>query len=119
MQSNIHNPRALELLWFSEAHLSHTEALARATGKHFNIFQILGIGHLEVKTHSPILGELLDPHGRHGQGAMFLRLFLSQFGISDFDPESKAAKMDLEYWVGPVTERSGGRIDIVVKDGKG
>jgi len=39
----------------TEAHRRHTQDLARATGEHFNVFQILGVGHLEVKTHSPIL----------------------------------------------------------------
>ena len=112
------NPRVLELLRFTEAHNRHTEALARATGEHFNVFDILGIGHYEVKTHSPMLGELLNPKGRHGQGAVFLRLFLDQFGITDFVAGSETAKLHLEYHVGPVTEKSGGRIDIVLKDGR-
>jgi hypothetical protein len=113
------SPRVLELLRFTEAHQRHTEALARATGEHFNIFQILRVGHLEVATHSPILAELLNPKGSHGQGAAFLSLFLARFDIHDFDAESKTAKVKLEYSGGPVTEESGGRIDILVKDGKG
>src|SRR5208283_235963 len=88
------SPRVLELLRFTESHNRHTEALARATGEHFNIFHILRVGHLEVTTHSPILGELLNPKGKHGQGAAFLRLFLAQFDIHGFDPESEKAKMD-------------------------
>ena len=119
MSTTLISPRVLELLRFTEAHQWHTEALARATGEHFNIFHILRIGHLEVKTHSPILGDLLNPKGSHGQGAAFLRLFLDQFGIKGFDAESPTAKVDLEYHIGEVTERSGGRIDIVVTDGRG
>ena len=115
--------RIKELLRFTQTQQLHTEALARATGEHFNVFDILGIGHYEVKTHSPMLGELLNPKGRHGQGDIFLRLFrelvLDNFGVTDFDAESKTAKLDLEYPIGPVTEDSGGRIDIVVQDGKG
>lgn len=118
MQNSILNLRVFELLRFTETHQRHTGALALATGEHFNVFKILRIGHLEVKTHSPILGELLNPKGHHGQGVKFLRLFLTQFGIQDFDTESKTAKMDLEYYIGPNTEKSGGRIDIMVKDGK-
>jgi hypothetical protein len=114
-----YSPHVSELLRFTEVQQRHTDALAQATGEHFNIFQILGIGHLEVKTHSPILGELLNPKGRHGQGAAFLRLFLSKFKITDFDAESETATIELEYYGGQVTEKSGGRIDIVVKDGKG
>jgi len=113
------SPRVVELLRFTESHQRHTEALARATGEHFNIFQILGIGRLEVTTHSPMLAELLNPKGHHGQGPAFLRLFLVQFNIQGFDAESDKATMKMEYHVGPVTEKSGGRIDIVIKDGMG
>jgi len=91
--------------------------LARATGEYFNIFNILRVGHLEVKTHSPILGSLLNPKGKHGQETTFLRLFLVQFKIDGFNAET--AKMTLEYYIGPKTEKSGGRLDIVVSDGKG
>jgi hypothetical protein len=128
------SPGIRELLSFTEAHHRHTIAMARATGEHFNIFQILGVGHLEVKTHSPILADLLDPRGSHGQGTRFLQLFHTQF-ISDwrghsigeepsaparkFDPESEWVAVDKEYFAGPVDEKSGGRIDILIKDGKG
>jgi hypothetical protein len=111
------NTRALELLRFTEAHQRHTDALARATGDRFNVFQILRIGHLEVKTHSPMLAELLNPKGTHDQGAVFLRLFLSRFGISPFDADASTVRQ--EYYAGPVTEKSGGRLDIVIRDGRG
>lgn len=110
-------PRALELLRITEAQQRHTDALAKATGERFNVFQILRVGHLEVTTHSPILAELLNPRGKHGQGSAFLRLFLLRFEIKGFDAER--AKVDLEYHVGRVTETSGGRIDILIRDGKG
>jgi len=111
------SPRVLELLRFTQAHNRHREALARATGEHFNIFKILRVGHREVTTHSPILAELLSPKGNHGQGAAFLRLFLTKFEITGFDAET--AIVSTEYYAGPVTEQSGGRIDILVKDGNG
>ena len=63
------------------------------------------------------LAELLNPNGRHGQGAAFLRLFLVQFGITGFDADTATLKM--EYYVGPVTEKSGGRIDILINDRNG
>lgn len=110
------NPHVLELLRLTKTHQRHIEALAKATGEHFNIFQILRVGHLEVTTHSPILAELLNPKGRHGQGDTFLRLFINQLDIKDFDPAS--ARVELEYDIGTVTEKSGGRIDIVILDGK-
>jgi len=117
MSANSLDPRALELLRFAETQERHADALARATGEHFNIFQILRVGHLEVRTHSPILGELLNPKGRHGQGAVFLRLFLERFEVREFDAET--ATVNLEYHVGQITDKSGGRIDIVVRDSKG
>ena len=60
------------------------DKLAATTGKDFNIFSILRIKHKEVSTHTPILAELLDPHGSHRQGAAFLKLFL-EMCIKDQD----------------------------------
>lgn len=118
MSAAVISPRVLELLRFTEAHRRHSDAIARVTGEQFNVFQILGIGHLEVKTHSPILAELMNPHGSHGQGAVFLRLFTKRFGIADFDSSSSSVVVAKEYYAGPVTDKSGGRIDILAKDGK-
>src|SRR5665213_375123 len=90
------NPHVLELLRFTKSHNRHNDALTRVTGEHFNIFQILGIGHREVTTHSPILAELLNPKGSHGQGSAFLRLFLAKFRISEFNAEN--ATVMTEYY---------------------
>ena len=117
MNATAISPCISELLLFAEVERRHAGSLARATGVHFNIFKILGIGHYEVRTHSPILGDLLNPKGSHGQGDVFLRLFIDQLDIKDFDPAS--ARLELEYHIGPVTEKSGGRIDIVILDAKG
>ena len=107
----------LRLLRFAEAQRVRVEAIAKATGDNFNIFNILGIGHYEVTTHSPMLGELLNPEGRHGQGAMFLHLFLLQFKVSNFDADS--AELKREFPIGPKAGASGGRIDILLKDRNG
>lgn len=108
------NPSILGLLRFADAHRRHAEVLARATGEQFNIFKILGIGHYEVGTHSPMLGNLLNPKGSHGQGDAFLRQFVSLTGIANFDTAS--ARLELEYDIGTVTDKTGGRIDIVILD---
>jgi len=107
-------PTALHTAFFTAVHDSHRRALERATGESFNIFRVLGIGHLEVRTHSPILGELLDPKGSHGQGGVFLKLFLDQMRITDLKPEQ--CQLRLDYFAGPVKEDSGGRIDLVIQD---
>jgi hypothetical protein len=116
MQSDLQNS-IKHLLSLAATHRSHQEAIKRATGEHYNVFKILGIGHYEVRTHSPMLGDLLNRNGTHGQGDAFLRLFVERMGITDFDTAS--AKLELEHHIGAVTEKSGGRIDIVIWDGKG
>jgi hypothetical protein len=104
------------ILQFTKSHNRHRKAIAQATGESFNIFRVLGVGHLEVKTHSPLLADLLNPKGRHGQGAVFLDIFLAQLGISDFN--SNKAYTYTERYIGKVTTTSGGQIDIVVEDGE-
>jgi len=112
------SPRISELLLFADLHQRHAEALARATGEHFNIFHTLTVGHLEVITHSPILRELLNPRGRHGQGPAFLRIFLAQLDIKGFDADSPTAVADMEQRL-QGNAHAGGRIDILVSDGRG
>lgn len=119
MQNSAPDSHILNLLRFTQTHQRHIDALAKATGEHFNVFNILRVGHYEVKTHSPMLAELLNPKGSHGQGAIFLRLFLKQFDMPDFDSDSESVKLAFEYNIGQITDKSGGRIDIVVRDGKG
>lgn len=84
------------------------EALASATGQNFNLFKILGRETDEVRTHSAILAELLDPKGSHGQGAVFARLFASRFGIRTEGIEF--ASVECERPIG-----EGSRADILMK----
>lgn len=51
-------------------------AAQRQTAANFNIFHILGVHHDEVRTHSALLANLLNPQGSHAQGAHFLEGFL-------------------------------------------
>lgn len=104
----------LRLLGAAATFDAHRRALERATGETFNLFHVLGIGHLEVRTHSPIIGELLNPKGTHGQGAVFLKRFLEIVKITDLDPER--CSLHLEYYVGRIDGDSGGRIDLVIRD---
>lgn len=43
---------------------------------YFNIFSILNIRHYETKVHTPFLCNLFNPMGSHGQGSLFLEVFL-------------------------------------------
>lgn len=80
-------------------------------GEGFNfisfISRIWGIG--ETK-HSQILGFFLNPRENHGQGGLFLKLFLKNLGfdITAFEPND---------WTVEVEQRSNGRdqIDILVQ----
>lgn len=51
---------------------------AEVTGENFNVFSILDRESDEVKTHSAIIAELLNPQGSHSQGILFLKLFLKK-----------------------------------------
>lgn len=80
-------------------------------GEGFNLInfinRIWGIG--ETK-HSQILGFFLNPRENHGQGGLFLKLFLEKLGFetSNFNPED---------WIVEVEQRSNGRdqIDILIQ----
>lgn len=118
---------AIYLLDHVRGVVKHQNELDRVTGEQFNLFQILRIGHYEVSTHSRILGDLLDPNGTHGQGPVFLQLFIKQVqshfadedavGITLFDPDF--ARVDLEKFIGARTETEGGRLDILLTDRSG
>ena len=80
-------------------------------GEGFNLInfinRIWGIG--ETK-HSQILGFFLNPRENHGQGGLFLKLFLEKLGFEtiNFNPE---------VWIVEVEQRSNGRdqIDILIQ----
>ena len=83
------------------------DTLASASGKRFNIFTILDRETDEVKTHSAILADLLNPSGLHGQGAVFARLFLDRLGIES-DSDLRRSRVGTE-----VDTAAHGRIDIL------
>lgn len=90
--------------------------VAEATGENFNIFSVLQMESDEVKTHSRFLAELLNPKGSHGQKDVFLKKFVERFEIGTFDTIN--AKVDVEFFIGQVTECTGGRIDILIRSGE-
>jgi hypothetical protein len=60
---------------------------------------------------SRIIADLLDPNGRHSQGALFLTLFMEAFGLNSVGPSSGQARVTTEY-----ATAEGRRIDIVIRD---
>lgn len=121
----------LKLLLSNVKNIADTyHKIAEATGENYNIFKTLGVYYKETK-HSRFLGDLLNPKGSHGQGDLFLKLFIeevlplieNQEGELDTKfPYLKelnsyntiAAKVRIEDHLGSVNlkEESGGYIDI-------
>ena len=103
--------RAKNILSLSRTIRHYEESLAQAQGTHFNILEILHIGHYEVRTHSPIIAELLNLEGTHGQGCVFLKKFLALLNIGDHEFDVIGASVRPEVSVGTY-----GRIDIAIMD---
>lgn len=92
-------------------------------GNAFDVFSIVGLWDEEVNFHSAIIAELLDPHGSHGAGDLYLKLFLDILDCGDFPlcaekvlPHS--LRRIKERYIGIKTDSTGGRIDIIIEDGK-
>ncbi len=107
-----------QLLWESAHIVDQQEECARLTGENFNLFEILRIGHYEVGTHSALLGDILSPNGSHGQGDVFLKAFLEKMELTG-RIDTKTSTIKLEKYLGPKTDAAGGRMDILIQDGKG
>lgn len=97
----------------------HTEL----SGEKFNVFSIMGMESDEVKTHSAILGELLNPKGSHSLGTKPLELFMNQIlqenDFLTFDRESLTCQK--EIYIGKINEdkSEGGRVDLIISDKSG
>lgn len=88
-----------------------------ATGGRFNVFNVIGLASDEVRLHSALLAELLRPDGSHGLRDEFLKEFVKQLNINDFDCISATVKVEMV--IGNITDIEGGRIDIVIVDKHG
>lgn len=113
------------LLQKTSAIIDKFESMAELTGERFNVFNILGMGSSEVKLHSALIAELLNPKGKHSLGELFLNHFLHGIrelnldnGISqridNFYGDSLA--VDKEKWTGYIINNytEGGYIDIIL-----
>ena len=96
-----------------------TEQLKRERGDYFNIFNTIDLRYEEVRLHSAFIAELLNPRGSHGCSYLFLSSFLRMIGISEEYINPKRCSLDIkERVIGTVTATEGGRIDIIIEDGK-
>lgn len=99
------------------------EKHAEISGEKFNIFSIMGMDSDEVRTHSAILGELLNPKGNHSLGSKPLELFVKQmpFFKEEFIVDFGSALCQKEVYVGVKDDENieGGRVDLIVSDKTG
>lgn len=113
--------------------------VAKNTGEKFNLFSILGMESLEVKTHSKFIAELLDSKGSHLKDDAFFNLFIdycnkkikvfneAEFDIIPIDFGLPHPKVSVELPIGKNEEgtieknfedATGGRIDIFISNNK-
>jgi hypothetical protein len=78
----------------------------------YNLFELLGIKHFEVKTHTPFLTNLLQPYGSHDQGDVFIRSFIEQ--IEAF-PQKQAEINYQNIEVNAEVSSIYGRVDILIQ----
>lgn len=85
----------------------------------FNLFQILGVAHYEVSTHSAVLRELLDSTGTHGQGNLFFLEFLSMLAEKGIIPKNEVVSYSTKTFDDYICEAERsvdtGRIDIIIE----
>ena len=92
----------------------------RKRGECFNIFEVLGLQTSEVRLHSAILAELLNPYGDHGLGDRFLKAFIQDVVSKncEFTMDTTSTKVYTEFSIGNISEdyTEGGRIDLLIQD---
>jgi hypothetical protein len=106
------------------------ETQANYTGENYNIFSIMGMETDEEFTHSRIIGNLLNPKGKHGCGDFFLKSFVEKLNILFEENNLHDMKLEdfgplvndkiVERYAGEVNCKtiSGGSIDLVIEDSK-
>lgn len=84
-------------------------------GEYFNVFNTIGLRSEEVRLHSAMIAELLNPKGSHGLSDLFLQAFLEILELPDYVKEAKGKIKERN--IGPKSETEGGQIDIIIEDG--
>lgn len=115
----------ITLLHKTSATITKYDSIAKVTGENFNVFNVLGMGASEVRLHSALLAELINPKGKHGQGIIFFNHFLQtleEVTLSN-DITERLAKftnneidVEVERWTGYILNEysEGGYIDILI-----
>lgn len=91
-------------------------ASRREHAPEYNPFRLLGLARAEVGLHSPFLADLLDPHGTHGQGGVFLREFFRCIARQEANLNALPGMVSDFPFAGEwLVEREKQHIDIVVR----
>jgi len=110
MESLIFENRANVLMRQFKYIIQKQEEIKGITGEAFNVFSILNMERLEVRTHSAFIFELLDPKGSHCQGDLFLKAFIDEIlDVEDFNYEN--VLVERERNIGEF-----GRLDLVIEN---
>ena len=104
----------------SDMHSTEQDRLQKEEkeGENFNVFSALNMCSDEMRLHSRLLATLFNPKSNHGLGNEFLRQFLVTAIKVDDNYITHCNESIAERYVGEVTETTGGRIDIILEDGK-
>lgn len=104
----------------SDMHSAEQDRLQKEEkeGENFNVFSALNMCSDEMRLHSRLLATLFNPKSNHGLGNKFLRQFLVTAIKVDDNYITHCNESIAERYVGEVTETTGGRIDIILEDGK-
>lgn len=99
-------------------HMVNANLRSVKAGEQFNVFNVLGLWSEEVRLHSAMIAELLNPAGSHGCSDSFLKLFIDnvlKLPVSEYTTLAKAI-VDTEYHIGQINSngQEGGRIDVRV-----
>lgn len=103
--------------------LNQVKYLLQNDKEDFNIFSIMRMETDEVHTHSAFIAALLDPKGTHGNGDLYLKLFLQSVpglsGMENFDTTNAIVEYEHIIGNGRINKdyTYGGRIDILIQSG--
>lgn len=97
---------------------THYNKINELSGENFNVFKILKLETSEVRMHSSLIAELLNPNGSHGQKDIFLRLFADVFCFRGNIIDTASCTVEVEKHTGKINidRTEGGRIDILITD---
>ena len=89
-------------------------------GEYYNVFEVLNLSTDEVRLHSALIADLLNPKGKHGLGMKPLKSFIQILGLDFDDAVLENCNVKREYVIGPISQdnTSGGNIDILLTIGK-